>query len=297
MGRPASILVVEDDADMRALLHAYLKGQGYLVQEAGNGDEALAILNGEGLVDLLLADIVMPGSRDGIALAAEARRIRPGLKVLHVTGYPQRLGDQPHFVRSGGMIRKPVERRDLLARVADLLGRWAVDQNEVLQRAFHYWSEKAAGRPYPQRQDLDPSEIKYLLPYISIYERTGAPPRFRCRLAGTKVVAAAGANLAGRFVDEIMPEDGAQFIERQLDQVISSGFPLYTASNFRAAQSDMSTERLLLPFGTDAGDVQVVVVQTFNWGERPLTLHEIALQHPQRTHAVQSAVSPLKEAS
>jgi len=40
MGSPASILVVEDDADMRALLHAYLKGQGYAVLEAGDADEA-----------------------------------------------------------------------------------------------------------------------------------------------------------------------------------------------------------------------------------------------------------------
>jgi CheY-like chemotaxis protein len=297
MGLPASILVVEDDADMRALLHAYLTGQGYEVCEASNADEALLILNTERRIDLLLADVVMPGARDGIALAAEARRIRPGLKVLHVTGYPERFSDNPHLVKQGGFIRKPVDRSDLLKRVGHLLGRWAVDQNEVLQRAFHYWLDKAAGRPFPRRSDLDPAEIKHLLPYVSIYERSGDPPRYRCRLSGTKIAAATGVDPTGRLLEDFLTRDDLQFIVMQFEKVETSGLPLYVASSFRSPESDLSTERLILPFGIEDGGVQIVIVQTFSWGQRPVTLHQIARQHTQRTHSVQSQLSPLKEAS
>lgn len=293
MASPASILVVEDDGDMRALLHAYLKSHGYSVAEAGNADEALLLLKGEQRIDLLLTDIVMPGPRDGLALGAEARRLRPGLKVLHVTGYPERLGTNPPIE----LIRKPVERRALLDRVGRLLGGWAVDQNEVLQGAFRYWADKAAGRPFPMRKELDPSEIKGLLPHLSIFERVGEPPRYRCRLTGTKVVAAVGCNFADRFLDEYLTPDDADFIARQLERVTASGLPLYVASSFRAGNNDMATERLLLPFGLESGAVQVVMVQTFSWGPRPVTFHEIARQHPQRTHRIQSQLEPLREAS
>lgn len=296
---PARILVVEDDADLRALLKAYLRNQGYSVLEAGNADEALVILNGERPIDLLLTDIVMPGTLDGIALGVEARRIQPGLKVLHVTGFPERIAANSPLLKGNALIQKPVERHDLLKRVGHLLGRWAVDQNDVLQRAFSYWAEKAAGRPFPVRKDLDPSEIKALLPHLSIYERVGSPPsaRYRCRLTGTKVVVAAGLNFANRFLEEFLTPDDAEFIGRQLGTVMTSGAPLYAASAFRAGESELATERLLLPFGMEDGTVQVVVVQTFSWGARPRTLHEIARLRPLRTHAVQSEISPLKAAS
>lgn len=297
MASPASILVVEDDADMRALLKSYLTSQGYSVSEAGSADEALAILNGDRPFDLLLTDIVMPGTRDGIALGTEARLIRPGLKVLHVTGYPERLGPHSPLLAGNALIQKPVERRDFLKRVGHLVGGWAVDQNEVLQRAFRYWTEKAEGRPFPLRKDLNPSEIKGLLPNLSIFERVGEPPRFRCRLAGTNIVAAVGRNVAGCFLDEVMCEEDAKFMAGQFERVVTMGLPRYAASTFRAADNDLATERLLLPFATENGAVQVVVVQTFSWGARPVALHEIARQHPQRTHCVQSHLSPLKEAS
>ncbi|MGH7088322.1 MAG: PAS domain-containing protein, partial [Stellaceae bacterium] len=254
------------------------------------------MLKGERQIDLLLTDVVMPGTRDGIALGAEARRIQPGIKVLHVTGYPERLDANSPLFKGDALIRKPVERRDLLQRVGHLLGRWVVDQNEVLEFAFRYWVQKAAGGTMPPRRALDPAEIKALLPHLSIFERVGSPMRYRCRLAGTKVVAAIGCNFADRFLDETMTDDDAAFLTRQLDRVIATGLPLYVASSFRAADSDLATERLLLPFGIDDG-IQVVAVQTFSWGERPVTLHEIVQLQPHRTHAIQSQLSPLREAS
>jgi len=80
------ILVVEDDADVRAYVVEALGGLGYDVLEAGHGEDALRLLDEHKTVSLLLTDVVMPGM-NGRKLAEEARERRPGLKVLFMTGY------------------------------------------------------------------------------------------------------------------------------------------------------------------------------------------------------------------
>jgi len=84
-GRGQRILVTEDDADVRAYIVQTLLDLGYEVIQAADGQRALAILSSQA-VDLLLTDVVMP-SMSGRALADEARKRLPGLKVLFMTGY------------------------------------------------------------------------------------------------------------------------------------------------------------------------------------------------------------------
>lgn len=288
MAASASILLVEDDSDMRSLLHSYLTRQGYAVIEANDGDSALRVLLGDDKIDLLLTDVVMPGLLDGFALGREARRIRPGLKVLHVTGYAERIKSNPRMVRSGTIMQKPVERSALLERVSHLLGGWAVDQNEVLQRAYRYWADKTDGRRMPDRKDLDPIEIKDLLPYLSIIEIIGDERRCRYRLTGTRVVDALGCDPTGRFVNEIFDGADRAFIEHLLAEVMAKALPLYVASAFRSEDNGLSTERLLLPFTLGGSDLrQIVMVQTFDWTQRPGTLHELSRRNIHRTDAFQ----------
>src|SRR6185437_3247279 len=130
----------------------------------------------------------------------QARRLRPGLKVLHVTGYQDRIDGNRPLVRSGALMQKPVHRAELLDRVGELLGSWAVDQNVLLRRMYDYWVEKAHGRPLPDRRELDPAEISDLLPHLSIVEVVGDQPRYRFRLIGTQVVAALGFNPTSQFI-------------------------------------------------------------------------------------------------
>jgi CheY-like chemotaxis protein len=288
MATSASILLVEDDSDMRSLLQSYLARQGYRVIEASDSDAALRVLLGDDEIDLLLTDVVMPGTRDGFALGREARRLRPGLKVLHVTGYAERIKANPRMARTGAIMQKPVARRDLLDRVSHLLGNWAVDQNDVLQRAYRYWADKAEGRRMPDRKDLDPVEIKDLLPYLSIIELVGDERRCRYRLTGTRIVDALGCDPTGRFVDEVFDGADREFMGHLISEVTAKAQPLYVASAFRSADNGLSTERLLLPFTLGGGDPrQIVTVQTFDWTRRPGTLHEISRQHIQRTHSFQ----------
>jgi PAS domain S-box-containing protein len=85
-GGPETILVVEDDQDLRAYSVSTLRELGYAVLEAGTGSEALTILDSAG-VDLLFTDVVLPDGMNGRVLADHARRRRPELKVLFTTGY------------------------------------------------------------------------------------------------------------------------------------------------------------------------------------------------------------------
>jgi PAS domain S-box-containing protein len=81
------VLVVEDNDALRRLGVRRLRDLGYQTIEARDAAEALAILRGDAAVDLLFTDIVMPGGMDGRELAAAARRLRPGLKVLFTSGF------------------------------------------------------------------------------------------------------------------------------------------------------------------------------------------------------------------
>jgi PAS domain S-box-containing protein len=112
-----TILVVEDDDAVRQLAVAHLQALGYRVLEASDGNRAVATLRGGEAVDLLFTDMVMPGGMTGRQLAEEARRMRPGIKVLFTSGYTQNL-----FAHQGGgdegfrLLSKPY-RRDELARI------------------------------------------------------------------------------------------------------------------------------------------------------------------------------------
>ena len=84
-----TILVVEDDPRVRRVAVRRLKELGYAVIEADSGPAALRILDREEPLDLLFTDIVMAGGITGVDLAQEARRRRPGLKILFTSGYAE----------------------------------------------------------------------------------------------------------------------------------------------------------------------------------------------------------------
>src|SRR5207302_4361670 len=83
----ATILVVEDDPDVREMIVGILSDLGHRTLVATNGPEALAFLNRDHSVDLLFTDIVMPAGMSGTELARQASRLRPDLKVLLSSGY------------------------------------------------------------------------------------------------------------------------------------------------------------------------------------------------------------------
>jgi len=122
-GPARHILVVDDDAMVRAVLVGQLEDLGYVVTQAGDGLAALAQLDAGAETDLLVTDFAMPGMNGGV-LIGEARRRRPALPTLLLTGYAD-LGLQSSVDREPGigtvLLRKPVSGAELAEQVAALL--------------------------------------------------------------------------------------------------------------------------------------------------------------------------------
>jgi CheY-like chemotaxis protein len=118
-----TILVVEDEPAILLLAERVLQHAGYAVLTAGNGEEALSVLDGHiGPIHLLLTDVVMPGI-SGSELAARVADAHPEIKVLFTTGHTQQallqlgvLNKDSHF------IGKPYEVSELTRKVAEVLG-------------------------------------------------------------------------------------------------------------------------------------------------------------------------------
>lgn len=113
-----TILFVEDDSAVRDLVLRMLSQRGFAVLTATTAYEALHTLT-EKSVDLLFTDIIMPGM-DGVDLAREARRLRPGLKVLFATGYAQ-LATLRNAFRHGRVLYKPLREPELVQAVEQAL--------------------------------------------------------------------------------------------------------------------------------------------------------------------------------
>ena len=82
-----SILVVEDEDDVRELVSTSLRNRGYSVLSVPNAEVALQILMEQVKFDLLFTDIVMPGELHGYDLARQVRARRPDIKLLYTSGY------------------------------------------------------------------------------------------------------------------------------------------------------------------------------------------------------------------
>lgn len=109
-----TILVVEDNPDVRRLVTRQLTELGYTVHEASHGAEALRMLQSDLPLDLMFTDIIMPEGMTGYELAGQARDIRPGLKVLFTSGYTAIGAGHDNDSRAGGpLLSKPYRKRDL----------------------------------------------------------------------------------------------------------------------------------------------------------------------------------------
>src|SRR5262249_46111837 len=125
-GSAESILLVEDNPDLRVYLADMLRGLGYRVLTAGDADAALAILGrAEQVVDLMLTDIVMPRI-DGRELARRVQPLRPGIPVLYMTGYSRNaVVHQGRLDEGIDFLQKPISQAELATRLRDMLDRRA----------------------------------------------------------------------------------------------------------------------------------------------------------------------------
>jgi PAS domain S-box-containing protein len=121
-GGQETVLVVEDDAPVRAIAVRALRARGYQVVEAADGVEALAAAEHHGRrIDVLVTDMVMP-RMGGLDLARKLRSLRPGLPVLFTSGYADDGTDQLAEIQDARFLQKPFTGSILARRLREVLG-------------------------------------------------------------------------------------------------------------------------------------------------------------------------------
>lgn len=122
LGKGQTILIVEDEDDIRELTADILERLGYRTLLAASAQDAMAQLEGADPVDLLFTDIELPGGPDGHELAETARIKNPNLKVLYTSGYSlEDLPDQPANDPESRLLLKPYAKAELARTVRDSL--------------------------------------------------------------------------------------------------------------------------------------------------------------------------------
>jgi CheY-like chemotaxis protein len=117
------ILVVDDDAAVRATVIMQLERLGYAVREADSGLAALQIIESTARIGLLLTDVTMPGM-NGKELAVHARRRRPDMPILFTSGFPGGAQGNPIVLDADDvLLAKPYRQRDLARMVRKMLSR------------------------------------------------------------------------------------------------------------------------------------------------------------------------------
>jgi CheY-like chemotaxis protein len=130
-----TILVTEDDPDVRTYSVEALQELGYRVLEAPDGPTSIQILERGQHVDLLFTDVVLPGGMTGAQLAAQARGRWPSLKVLFTTGYARNAIVHHGRLDAGvQLITKPFTIADLASRVREVLEQGAEDMPPPMEK-------------------------------------------------------------------------------------------------------------------------------------------------------------------
>ena len=115
-----TVLLVEDEATVRAVAGRALSRQGYTVLTAANGEEALEILARGETVDLLISDVVMP-MMDGPTMVREARLTRPDLPILFMSGYAEEQLRKLISIENVSFLPKPFSVQQLAQAARDTL--------------------------------------------------------------------------------------------------------------------------------------------------------------------------------
>jgi len=116
------ILVVEDEPTIRHLIDEVLGEAGFTVTNAGDGASGLRVVESGAPIELLVTDVGLPNGMNGRQLADAARALRPGLKVLFITGYAENAAvGNGHLEPGMELLTKPFSMEALAAKVADMM--------------------------------------------------------------------------------------------------------------------------------------------------------------------------------
>jgi len=143
-----TILLVEDEANLRYLARQYLEKQGYKVIEAADGAVAMQIaVAHDKTIHLLLTDVIMPGM-NGRELAQRISEIRPNVKILYMSGYTENVIGHNGMLDAGvRLLQKPFNLRDLRSKVREVLD--ANPQEAAMSAQFAKPTQAVRAREIP----------------------------------------------------------------------------------------------------------------------------------------------------
>ena len=121
-GAGRTVLLVEDEPQLRQVTARILERHNYRVRAADSPHHALAMINGDAQADLLLTNMVMPGM-SGLQLAEQAAAVRPHLRHLFMSGFPPGLWERGEIDQDLPIIEKPFGAEQLLQKVSEALAR------------------------------------------------------------------------------------------------------------------------------------------------------------------------------
>jgi PAS domain S-box-containing protein len=123
-GGSGTVLLVEDESDVRELARRVLEKGGYQVIPVASAREALLIAEGSAVIDAVVTDVVMPGGMSGVEMGERLARTRPSLPVLYMSGYTD--DERIHGKAASGrlpFLGKPFQPAELLAKVQTMIRR------------------------------------------------------------------------------------------------------------------------------------------------------------------------------
>jgi CheY-like chemotaxis protein len=137
-----TILVVEDETNLRRLTRQFLENQGYTVVEAPDGAAAVQIcVAQQGIIHLMLTDVIMPGM-NGRELAQRVAEIRPNMKVLYMSGYTENaIGHNGTLDAGITLLQKPFTLHALKAKVREVLDQTTLPQEVAMSARAGIGSE------------------------------------------------------------------------------------------------------------------------------------------------------------
>lgn len=123
-GGAETILIIEDQTGVRNYTRVALEDIGYLVLEAADGKEAIAVAERfPGPIHVLLTDVILPGI-DGLNVSAQLTAMRPNLKVIYMSGYPSAvIGEKGGIAKGITFLPKPYGPGELAGKVREVLGK------------------------------------------------------------------------------------------------------------------------------------------------------------------------------
>jgi CheY-like chemotaxis protein len=117
-----TVLVIDDEALIRMLVVDSLEDLGYRTLEASDGPEGLKVLRSDARIDLLITDVGLPNGMNGRQVADAARALRPGLKVMFVTGYAETaVLSHGHLDPGMQVVTKPFEMNAFAQRIQEFI--------------------------------------------------------------------------------------------------------------------------------------------------------------------------------